>query len=464
MQATVRILFIYGLMFLSFFYGIATAYLKIFPYSLLRDARIAFMAWSQVLDDRDADSAAFVLPLLERFEPEALPYPTIPARFASSTDDDELILISGGPYELMQQCPRFGCMAWLTNRAGKVAHTWEIDPEELWDDQSAHDGLTDPLSFFPIGMQLLDTGELIISFQVQNAYPYAAGIAKVDRDGNILWKSMDYSHHWPTIDDQGRIYTPALRVLDSPQRIGETPNELKCILGKIYEDVVRVLSPDGQPVREYSMIAALAASDYAGLLYGTVDQCDPTHLNSVEPVPQRLADRIDGVVPGDLLISLRSPNVVAIIDKASGKVKHAVAGRTIAQHSPHFLPDGRVLLLDNLGGAESQGGSRVVRLDLVSHELEVVLPAPGESGLPPVFTETAGHIDISRDGSRALVSLTRQGTVLEIDVADGTVLWEYKNDHDISRFLSEKRIEAKTTVARFATHGAYYVGRPSFLD
>jgi outer membrane protein assembly factor BamB len=184
----------------------------------------------------------------------------------------------------------------------------------------------------------------------------------------------------------------------------------------------------------------------------------------VEVIPARIAGRVKGIEEGDLLISLRSPNLVAVLDRTSGRIKRAVTGRTIEQHSPHFLPDGRVVVFDNRGGAKSEGGSRVVRIDLETAELQQLFPTSDSTDFLPVSSATAGHIDVSEMGTRILVSFTGQGRVLEIDVQTGTVLWEFNNFHDIAEFLRESAIESDTSIALFHTYGAYYAGQPSFLD
>jgi hypothetical protein len=99
----------------------------------------------------------------------------------------------------------------------------------------------------------------------------------------------------------------------------------------------------------------------------------------------------------------------------------------------------------------------VVRIDLVTGAARTVFPKGGEPGLLPVKTETAGHISVSADGKRALVSITHQGRIVEIDVESGAPLWAYENTHDIEPFLKEAGLRSDTTRARFATYGAYYV-------
>jgi hypothetical protein len=140
-----------------------------------------------------------------------------------------------------------------------------------------------------------------------------------------------------------------------------------------------------------------------------------------------------------------------------------VSQRTAAQHGPRFLPDGTVLVFDNLGGDGELGGSRIVRLDLAKGSVETVFPRKAHEGLVPFFSQTAGHIDVSADGRRALLAPTHQGRIVEIDVASGEPLWAYENTHDIAKFVEANGLRTDRTRARFATYGAYYVRSPSFL-
>jgi hypothetical protein len=41
------------------------------------------------------------------------------------------------------------------------------------------------------------------------------------------------------------------------------------------------------------------------------------------------------------------------------------------------------------------------------------------------FSVLAGHVDVHRDGTRALIASTAQGVVWEVDLTSGEVLWEY---------------------------------------
>jgi hypothetical protein len=310
-------------------------------------------------------------------------------------------------------------------------------------------------------MALGEDGSLVVTFQGRDTYPVYIGLIKLDRGGRILWKRFDRSHHWPAIDARGRIYAPYARQVKDLRHAGGSAVGLLCKSGEASVDAIRVIDADGTPLREIGVLEAFLRSGYGGLFYGLRDGCDPTHLNSIALVPPSAASALPEAAPGDLLVSLRETNTVALLNAADGRVKYMVAGRTAAQHSPQFLPDGSVLVFDNLGGERSRGGSRVVRLDLVKGTAETVFPRSDDF---PVRSETAGHISVSEDGARALISITHQGRIVEIDVASGEALWSYDNTHDIGAFMKASGIEAHTPRARFAAYGAYYVRNLDFLE
>jgi hypothetical protein len=449
-----RILFVIGMCAVAFMYGVATMQYEIFPYRVLKEAKLGLEAWAAMDRNNTRYPKAF-----EKFEEGASPAPQ--AKPLDEGLGKEHILVTGGPYQMMERCPTWGCMAWISDRAGKVLHAWEVNLDELWKDLQGVTGDVSHLSLYPVGMALGRDGSLAVSFQGRETYPVQIGIVKLDRAGSVLWKRFDRSHHWITADASGQIYTPAAAFVRDLKGIGGTRVDLKCKTGESGVDSIRVLSADGQPVRELKVMEPVMKSGYAGLFYAIREGCNPTHLNSIALASPQVAKAIPGAAAGDLLVSLRETNAVALLDGNTAAVKYLVHGRTAAQHGPQFLPDGTVLVFDNLGGDKALGGTRVARIDLVKGTAETVFPK--DESLGPVWSETAGHIDVSADGKRALVAITHQGRVVEIDVASGRPLWVYENTHDIARFLKANDLNAKVTRARFATYGAYYVTDVDFL-
>jgi hypothetical protein len=423
---------------------------EIFPYRVLKEARLGLEAWAGVDRHNSRLPKAF-----EKFEDGAAPRPQ--AKRLGGDAGNEYVLVTGGPYQLMERCPRYGCMAWITDRSGEIVHTWEVNLDELWTGLEGIAGDVNALSLYPVGMALGKDGSLVVSFQGRETYPVHIGIMKADRDGKLLWKRFDRSHHWLTMDEAGQIYTPFSTYVKDLKHIGGSGVTVKCATGQSGMDGIRILSPEGKSVRELTLLDNFVRAGYSGLFYGVRDGCNLTHLNSVALASASVAKALPGAAAGDLLVSLRETSSVALLDGKTGAVKYMVAGRTAAQHGAQFLPDGTVIALDNVGGDRKLGGTRIVRINLLNGASETVFPKGNENDLLPVFTEVAGQIDVSADGKRALVSVTHQGRVIEIDVASGAPLWVYENTHDIAPFLRQAEIRSDTTRARFATYGAYYV-------
>jgi hypothetical protein len=451
-----RVLFFLGMCALSFGYGVATMQYEVFPYRLLKEAKLGLEAWASIETHKQRFPNAF-----EAFEDGAAAAPQ--AKNLADTAGGEHVLVTGGPYQLMERCPTWGCMAWVTDRAGKVLHAWEVNLDELWSGLTGISGDVNRLSLYPVGMALGKDGSLVVSFQGRETYPVHIGIMKVDRDGKLLWKRFDRSHHWLAMDEAGQIYTPFSTAIKNLKHVGGSRVTVNCATAQSGVDAIRILSPEGKPLREMPLLENFERSGYSGLFYGVRDGCNPTHLNSIALASPAVAKAIPGAAAGDLLVSLRETSSVALLDGKTAAVKYMVAGRTAAQHGAQFLPDGTVLVLDNLGGERALGGTRIVRINLVNGASETVFPKGAEKDLLPVYTETAGQINVSADGKRALLSLTHQGRVIEIDVASGAPLWVYENTHDIAKFLQAADIGTQKTRARFATYGAYYVGSVDFL-
>jgi hypothetical protein len=449
-----RLLFAAAACVLSFLYGVATVQLEVFPYRLLKEARLGWEAWASL--EKERFPKAF-----QRFEADAAPRPG--ARHLAQGAGAEAVLVTGGPYQMMDLCPTHGCMAWISDREGRILHTWEVDLDQLREGLAGISGRINRLSLNPVGMSLGADGSLLITLQGRDTYPIYVSLVKVDRRGRIVWKRVDHSHHWPAVDAQGRIYAPYSILVKNLKQVAGTVVPVSCRTGVTSVDAIRVVSPEGESLREIALLEGFVRSGHGALFYAVRDGCDITHLNSVALLPPSAVKAIPGASAGDLLVSLREPSAVALLDAHSGAVKYVLAGRTGAQHSAQFLPDGTVLAFDNLGGDAALGGSRVVRLDLVKGSAATVFPRGGEEGLLPVRSETAGHINVSEDGTRALVSVTHQGRIIEIDVASGTPLWVYENTQDFGRFLAANDIGSPTTRTRFAVYGAYYVRNTDFL-
>lgn len=462
----IRNLFILSFCVLTYLLGGLSVTFEMFPYQWFSDAKLAYEALEQAVPEEILTSRPTKF---EGLEEDGLTGPTVLQGGQCSVGADELILVNGGYYQMMSECPNFGCLAWIMERDGSIRHVWEVDPQEVWGDVKRIAGFNQPDNMYPAGMHLYENGDLLVVFQARNTYPYAVGIARFDKDSNLLWKVENYGHHWPSVDDDGLIYVPSLNPVDSPLVLGDTSAKVVCGAKKIYEDLIRVYSPDGKLLKSISVTQALLKSGYIGLVYegnrsGVLeyDECDPTHLNDVRVLSRDIADQYPGLNAGDILVSMRNNNTVAVIDKHTELIKMVLTGKTLLQHSPSFIGSGRIAVFDNNGGPKEKGGSRILSIDLLNGEVKTLFPRSSTPKDVDFYTHNGGRLVVHPSGSRALVSLTRRGRVVEVDFETGKVLWEYVNTHDLGPYLATKGDLRSEIYARFTTSGAYYVINPKF--
>jgi hypothetical protein len=87
---------------------------------------------------------------------------------------------------------------------------------------------------------------------------------------------------------------------------------------------------------------------------------DILHANSVRVLGRGLAAKFPLFKRGQVLISFRSLDTIAVLDVPKRKMVWAAQGLWRAQHDAEFLANGRILVFDNLG---SVGGTRVLEYD-----------------------------------------------------------------------------------------------------
>jgi outer membrane protein assembly factor BamB len=453
--------FILGISFMTYLYGVASTKERWFPTNFVADGWRAAKALKEVWESE-----------VEGLPPGAIEWtdtePTLrqlpdPAQTKAPNPPDDLVLVTGGPYELTNLCPELGCLAWLMDRHGVVYHAWPIDPEVQWGETLS--GYPRRENITPIGTHVYDNGDLLVTFQGRNTFPFGVGVAKFDRNGKVLWQKEINAHHWLDVGDDGLIYLAVHRLRDSPIELGDTDHRLICEDGKIYEDFVVILDRDGRVIEDLSLLDAYVESGYAGLLERTRSDCDPLHLNDVRVLKAELADAYPAFTAGDLMVSTNAVNAVAVIDRSSRTIKWLTSGTMMSQHNPRFAGDNRILVFDNRGGTRigGKGGSRIIAIEVGSQHAGTIFPPPGRSPSLDFYTDVSGHFDLDRVRSRALVVLSLQGRIVEVDLKSGRVLWEYANIHEIGDYLQANGEEASSPYALFSINGAYYAGQPAFL-
>jgi hypothetical protein len=181
---------------------------------------------------------------------------------------------------------------------------------------------------------------------------------------------------------------------------------------------VDVISPEGKRLKRIRILEAFQESSYAPLLGiferprpgtasspGTLPafrqdeiRRDVLHTNAIKVLSQALAPKFPLFRAGQILISPRQLDAIAVLDPDSAKVVWASRGPWRSQHDPSFLENGHLLLFDNLG---SPRGSRVLEFDPQTLAFPWSYPAEVDR---PFFSQIRGMSQRLPNGNTLIVN------------------------------------------------------------
>jgi hypothetical protein len=236
------------------------------------------------------------------------------------------------------------------------------------------------------------------------------GAVKFDRDSNVLWSYPTMAHHDLDVGPDGRVYMLSMAPREVPG-LGE--------VGYVLSDYIAVFSDNGTIERTIDVLDSFLNSRYAAMVTRAPQAFDLLHTNTITLLDGTLADRIPAFRAGNLLISCRNIDTVAVIDPDAGQVVWALKGPWVMQHDPVVLDSGDMLLFDNLGHG---GYSRIVEFDPRTQEI-----AWEFSGSPPESFHSFGLGAVARlPNGNTLVTESTRGRAFEL-TPDKDIVWEFVN-------------------------------------
>ncbi len=308
--------------------------------------------------------------------------------------------------------------AHLIDMHGHELHRWSITRKEVMPEAASQ-----ARTFFGIlepqveGGYLYPNGDLLMVYGQQAMGEWGAPLVKIDKDSRILWKADIKCHHaLEVVGDRIYVLTQTFK---EPTRKPIVPS----LEGMPYiDDEVTVLDNAGKVLDSHSVLHALVNTKdmRLGDLVPFDDRADPLHTNSVDILDERTARFIPGARPGNVLLSLKHLNMLAVMDLDSDTFVWALRGSWREQHDAKMLPNGHILLFDNQGGLMKHGRSRVLEID------------PGTGGIvwrydgtddDPLDSDTRGGVQ-RLSGGNTLISESTSGRMLEV-TPDHSVVWEY---------------------------------------
>jgi hypothetical protein len=299
-----------------------------------------------------------------------------------------------------------GCRATLLNMTGQTVHQWELPFNRVWPHPSHVHGASREELIHWFRCHPYANGDLLAIYHAEGDTPYGYGLVKMDKDSKLLWAYAGNAHHDLDVAEDGTIYTLTHK-LESKQSAG-----LEYLPSPHIADAVVVLSPEGRELHNVPILEAFRDSPYAPMLTailnsatnvgrphfapppgaprmvpidfskgpGTIPAPPPpppaaptapapapteskgdlVHANSIKVLRPSLGAKFPLFKPGQVLISLRNLDTIAVLDISTRSIVWATRGIWHLQHDAEFLRDGRLLVFDNSGAIK---GCRVVEYD-----------------------------------------------------------------------------------------------------
>lgn len=308
--------------------------------------------------------------------------------------------------------------AFLVSIDGKVVHEWQLPIRAAWD--AATLGREPRPEGFVTwdDIELYPNGDLLALYVGSGDTPWGYGIVKMNKNSEVLWTYADHAHHDLDVAGDGKIYTLTNAI--SKKKI-EGFDHLR---PPRIDDFVVVLSPEGKELKKVSVMDALLKSPYGRMLRTTSWDIndDFLHANSIDVIDRERAAKLPFASEGQVLLSLRDIDALAVLDLEKEDVVWALQGSWHRQHDADLLANGHILLFDNFGHYGDGGMSRVIELDPVTQE--IVWSYTGDAEHPFQSDIRSGQQRLPNGNT--LVTESDGGRIFEV-TAQGEVVWEYMN-------------------------------------
>lgn len=399
-----------GLTVLSYIGGTFSATFETFPYK--QWIKPAFRALAAKMQKRAAASAELTRSIWHR------------ARFSGRGVVERTDGAFDG-YTLYSSGHKSG--AFLVDMEGEVVHEWNGEFRDVWPNPPHVDSPVPPKNIYWRRTHLFSNGDVLAAYAGAGDSPWGYGLAKFDRESNLIWKYSEHVHHDFDVADDGTIYAVVHRFRDTRKNpVRGVPQ----IPDQITEDYIVRLSPEGEELQRYSLVEGLADSVYLGVLQMQPDPFrrpmettwDLLHANTVEVIGPEFAKHHDFAKPGDIMFSARDPDLVGFVDMEAERVEWATRGFWSEQHDPDALSNGNILVFDNNGHAGPGGASRIVEYNPKTNGLEWTYTGTPEH---PFWSKSAGSKETLPNGN-VLITSSLFGRVFEVNRA-GEIVWEFRN-------------------------------------
>ena len=293
----------------------------------------------------------------------------------------------------------------LLNPEGKVTHVWYLSQKGIkWDHQK-------DTNIFPHGFAVAPDGSIAAAFDDGNS------LTKYDYCGNIIWQLEGLFHHSISFEDENTIWTWRRR----PYEWMDTAEMLVKVdynTGKILKEIPLVNVMKANP--DIDIFSIFQKDTPEGSKWADTPS-GFWHTNDIEPLKKEFEQYYPDFKAGDLLVSLRTPDLIFVVDQKTLKVKWWRQGLTRRQHDPDWNnTKGTITIFNN---NMHRGYSNIKEINPTTYNAKVLL----EGKKYDFYTWWRGKHQILPNGG-ILVTSPDQGRVFETDTK-GNITFEFLNTY-----------------------------------
>jgi len=318
--------------------------------------------------------------------------------------------------------PKMESRAILVDMNGKEVYSWHKPFSEVWPDLShLKNPMPDSNVYFD-DAYLYPNGDLLAIYAGSGDTPYGYGLAKLDKNSNVVWRFDKRVHHRLDVTPDGHIYI----LTQEMANVSKDP-DLKFAEGKIariIKEWLVILSPDARVIKQVSLSRAFLDSPYAKLLFDKMNNNPPAkrwdflHSNSVDVLTPEMAKHFPMFKAGQVLISFRELHALAVLDVESEKIIWLAQGEWKLQHDAEFVSDGSIMLFDNRG--KSPRASRILKYN---HQTKISTVAYEGNAANPFATRIRGMQQQLANGN-LLITESQRGRIFEV-LPTREIVWDF---------------------------------------
>ena len=242
-------------------------------------------------------------------------------------------------------------------------------------------------------------------------------LTRYDACGEPVWSRAGAYHHSFAPDPRGGVWTwlGETTAFDQYQTLvrfdPETGETIETI--DLVEDVI-------EATPEQRAIFTVVPGEDIERAQGYREVPDTFHPNDLEALSPEMADAFPGLEAGDLLMSFRNIDLVAVLDPTTRRLRWWSHGPWIEQHDPDFQPSGEITVFNN-NRKWPRKTSSIVAINPATSAVRTLEVDPDHR----FYTQYMGKHEILADGTLQVV-VPFEGRALEFD-PDGRLLLEINN-------------------------------------